>query len=411
MVLSQADLGDSTVNQEKLKIPARVNDVYDEMVGWRRWFHQNAELSFLEFNTASKIVEILKEIGITDIWENIGKTGVVGMIHGKAGDGPCVMLRADMDALPILESADIDYKSQNEGCMHACGHDGHVSALLGAAKVLYNQRDRMKGSVKLCFQPAEEGKNGAGAMITDGVLEMGKCGNKVDFVYGIHLWSYAKLGTIECSHGPVMAASDKFVIEVNGKGGHGALPHVSTDAIMESATLITSLQTVVSRSKDPLEDGVLSCCKINGGFGYNIIADKVTIEGTCRSFTPSIQELMKSKMCQICDGVSVMYGGEINVDYQYGYPPTVNSHPEAIEVVRKATSKIVGEAYTCLPQKTMGAEDFSYFLQQVPGAFFFVGAALPGEARPHHKSVFDFDERALLISASSFVSIIDHILG
>ena len=411
---------------EDLKPSSAVGDInaisevcganFEEMVAWRRWFHAHPELSFKEFNTAARIKEILLEMGFDgkDIIDEVGVTGICAMIYGGGGDGPCIMLRADMDALPLTETATIDYKSTNEGVMHACGHDGHMSALLGATKVLLKERQNFKGSIKLCFQPAEEGKNGAGAMIKDGLLDgTGKCNGtpKVDYVYGIHLWSYARLGTIQCSEGPVMAASDKFIVNVQGKGGHGAVPEGTVDAIVSASSVVNSFHTIVSRNVSPLKTGVVTVGTIQGGTGYNIIADKVQMTGTARSFDPEIQELIKSRMEDVCCGVEKCYGGSVTLDYQYGYPPTVNSYPEEVARVRAAAAKILDKERASHIQKTMGAEDFSFFLQERPGCFFFVGAAHQGEIRPHHKSIFDFDERAMLVSASTFVQLIRDMLS
>jgi len=400
---------ENTTCKEDVMIISEINDIFDEIVANRRWFHANPELSFQEFKTAAKVVELLKSYGITEIYENVGKTGVVGMIYGGQ-DGPCIALRADMDALPITETADVPYKSTNIGVQHACGHDGHCAGLLAAAKVLYNQRDQLKGSVKLIFQPAEEGYGGAREMIKDGVLNDGPFGPYVNEIYGIHLWSYDLLGSIGCQSGPIMAASDMFHIDVYGKGGHGAAPQGTVDAIIESAAVVTALQTIVSRNKDPLESGVVTCGTINGGFAYNVIADHIKISGTARSFTPATRNLIQCRMGEICCGVAATYGGKIDLNYKNGYPPTVNSHPECVQKVQEAGKVIVGTPRNAMPQKTMGAEDFSYFMLERPGCFIFVGCALPGELRPHHKSVFDFDENSLLISSSLFVQIIRDIL-
>lgn len=355
-----------------LRIDAGVSALYPEMVQQRRWFHANPELSFEEHATAAKVVEILSSIGITEIFQGVGVTGVVALIRGGGGAGPCVALRADMDALPVLEAAEIEYKSKNIGVMHACGHDGHMAGLLAAAKVLFQERDQLRGTVKLIFQPAEEGKGGAPAMMKDGVLEDGPQGPRVDEIYGIHLWSFAKVGDVQCSSGPVMAASDKFIINVKGKGGHGAAPQGTVDAIVEAASVVTALQTIVSRNKDPLESGVVTCGTISGGYGYNVIADSVVITGTCRSFTKHTQELIKCRMGAVCCGVAATYGGEIDLDYQYGYPPTINAYPDCVRVVTTAASKVVGAERASLPQKTMGAEDFSYFMQERPGNTFIL---------------------------------------
>lgn len=386
-----------------------VEKLRDEIIENRRYFHMYPEVAFKEFKTAEKVAELLRSYGITEVFEKIGQTGVVGIIRG-AFPGPCIGLRADMDALPIQETATIPHASKNAGVMHACGHDGHMAGLLAAAKILNSQKDSLAGVIKLVFQPAEEGLGGARDMIKDGVLE-DTCGPKVDVIYGLHLWSMGAMGIIECQGGPVMAASDRFDIDVKGKGGHGAAPQGTVDAIVEAAALVSALQTVVSRNKDPMENGVLTVATISGGYNYNIIADHVKLTGTCRSFTPEVQELIKKRMGDICCGVAATYGGEIDLKYTYGYPPTVNAYPECVDVVNRASASVVGPERSGRPQRTMGAEDFSYFLQQRPGCFFFVGAALPGDTRPHHKSVFDFDEEAILVGASVFVNIVREVLA
>lgn len=399
----------STTCTAPVSILNEVIELKDEMIINRRWFHKYPELSFQEFKTAARVVELLKSYGIEEIYENIGQTGVVAIIRGDV-EGKCIALRADMDALPVSEISKVEYCSVNNDVMHACGHDGHMAGLLCAAKIINNEKSKLKGIVKLVFQPAEEGYGGAREMIKDGVLEDGKCGPKVDEIYGLHLWSYDSVGVIGCKDGPIMAASDKFEINVYGKGGHGAAPQGTVDAIVEAASVVTALQTVISRNKDPLESGVITCGTINGGFGYNVIADHIKITGTARAFTSSTQELIKCRMGDICCGVARTFGGSIDLNYQYGYPPTVNAHPECVKVVTTAATKIVGADRSSHPQKTMGAEDFSYFMLERPGCFFFVGAGKVGEQLPHHKSVFDFDENALLISASLLVTIIRDLL-
>jgi amidohydrolase len=310
-----------------------------------------------------------------------------------------------MDGLPVTETADIPYKSTN-GNMHACGHDGHMAGMLTAVKILFNERDSFSGTIKVMFQPAEEGLGGAREMIKDGVLEEGKCGPRGDFIYGAHLWTVDPVGCVGCRDGPVMAASDRFDIDVRGKGGHGAAPHQTVDAIVEAAHLITALQTVVSRSIDPLETGVVTVGKVHGGVAYNVICDHVEVTGTCRSFTPEVQQTIESRMSAICCGIASTYGGQIDFKYKKGYPPTVNAYPDEVKNVQNAARPFVGDVRCSWPQRTTGAEDFSYYLLQRPGCFFFVGAALPGPPRPHHKSVFDFDENAMLLSASVFVQLI-----
>ena len=407
------DLDGNTTATSPISVRASVSgSVATEMVKLRRWFHAHPEVAFEEVRTSSMVASTLRDIGIEEVWEGIGRTGVVALIRGGMGPGPCVALRADMDALTITETADVEYKSKNDGMMHACGHDGHMASLLGAARVVHERRHLLRGCVKLVFQPAEEGLNGASAMIDDGVLEEGgPCGPRVDVIYGIHLWSMNPLGTIAATEGPIMAASDQFVIDVRGRGGHGAAPHATVDAIVEAAAVIQGLQTIVSRNLDPLETGVVTCGTVRGGYGHNIIADRVEITGTCRSFKPEVREMMRARMRCICEGVSFSYGGEIDVRYECGYPPTINAYPEHCARVVSVGTELVGEERASVRCVTMGAEDFSYYLLKRPGCFFFVGAALPGEVRGHHKSVFDFDERALQISASMFVGLVAKILA
>lgn len=400
---------DST-SSGSVRVLPEVHALKEEIFSNRRWFHQHPELSFEEKETAAKCASLLRSYGIPEVFEGIGRTGVVAVLRGSS-PGPCIALRADMDALPLPETADISYKSVNEGVMHACGHDGHMAALLAVAKILASDPSKIKGTVKFFLQPAEERYGGATEMIKDGCLEDGKLGPRVDAVYGVHLWTPVPLGEVRCSDGPVMAATDVFELDVKGKGGHGAMPHSATDAIVTAANLVTSLQTIVSRNTDPLQSGVVTCGTINGGYAHNIIADKVRIRGTARSFTPQVQDTIKSRMGQMCCGLAHCYGGNIDMNYIHGYPATVNAYPECTKLVREISSDIVGAERSSGVQKTMGAEDFSYFLQERPGAFIFVGAALPGEPRPHHKSVFDFDERAMLISASVLLGIVQKLLG
>jgi amidohydrolase len=387
----------------------------------RRHLHAHPELSFQEHETAAYVAAQLRGYGIEEVVEGVGRTGVVALVRGGAGAGPCLALRADMDALPLQESGDCPFISQRAGVMHACGHDGHMAMLLAAARVLHEARAGMRGTVKLVFQPAEEGYGGAREMIKDGVLESDesggaatggrKTGPRVDAIYGAHLWSYDALGRVGARKGPMMAASDKFEIHVTGKGGHGAAPQSTVDAVVVAANVVTTLQTVVSRSKDPLDAGVLTCGTINGGFGYNIIADHVKITGTCRSFTKHTQDMQERRMHEICGGIGAAHGADVKMHYTHGYPPTVNSDHRSVDLLHAAAEKVVGKGNSGVPYLTCGAEDFSYFLQQRPGAFFFVGAALPGQPlRPHHKSVFDFSEDAMLVGASVFVQIVNDIL-
>jgi len=379
---------------------------YDELVSVRRHFHANPELSFAEYETSKFIAEKLREIGVSDVKEGIAKTGVVGYVRCSGGDYAregvrkvVVALRADMDALPLQETNDVPYKSKRDGVMHACGHDLHCSALLTTAKLLVKSTDTFNCDVKLIFQPAEEGQNGAGVMIAEGVLE------DVDAIYGIHVWSEGRVGEVMVSDGPVMASCDRFDISVRGKGGHAAAPHQTVDAIVSAANIVTNLQTIVSRNVAPTEAGVVTCGTINGGYNFNIIAEEVKISGTTRAFQPEIRDKIKERIRAICTCCASMGGGEAQVEFSQGMPPTVNRYPSSVLCVKRAAACVVGEE-NITKQLTMGAEDFSRFLDLKQGCFFFVGCAMEGEFRPHHKSVFDADERAMLVQVEMFLKVV-----
>ena len=387
----------------KIKIREEIKNIKDEIYAIRRHFHRYPELSFKEFNTAETISEHLDELGISHK-KGVGKTGIVGEIN--FGPGPTIALRADMDALPIQEENNLDYKSLNDGVMHACGHDGHMAILLGAANALSKNSKLKKGTVRFIFQPAEEGLGGAKYMIEDGCLD------KVDEIYGLHLWNYQLYGEVGIKDGPVMASADLFDIEVSGKGGHGATPQGTVDAIVVASNLVTMLQTIVSRNTNPLESTVLSIGKIKGGHNFNIISDKVHMSGTTRAYTEENRKMIKQRMKEVIEGVSKSFGADIKLNYKDGYPPTVN-HSSQVEKVLEAASSVVASGAKN-PYLSMGGEDFSYYLQNKPGCFFFVGSA-PNEneilSTPHHCSHFNIDERALLVGASVYLNLIENLFS
>ena len=386
-----------------IQIRSEIHAIKDIIVSTRRDIHQHPELAFDEHRTSKLVAERLESFGI-EIQTGVGKTGVVGTLKGK-NDGKTIAFRADMDALPIQETSDISYKSINTGIMHACGHDGHMAMLLGTAEVLSKQADKLNGTLKFFFQPAEEGQGGARFMIDDGALE------GVDEVYGIHLWNYQKYGTIGVKSGPIMAAADIFEITIHGKGGHGAAPQGTKDAVLIAAHLIQTLQTIVSRNTNPIESTVVTVGQINGGYNFNIIADKVTLRGTTRAYTEDNRQLIKKRMKEIIAGTEKTFGTKIELDYEDGYPPTVND-PTAADNLLNAAQKIVGDG-AGHPYLSMGAEDFSYFLQKVPGCYFLVGSA-PQDREPlsvpHHCSHFDIDERALLVGSSVYLQLAESLL-
>ena len=381
-----------------MKIHTQIAPLKDTIINTRRDFHKHPELSFKEFRTSKIVAEKLNNFGI-ETKKNIGKTGVVGILKGEK-NGPTIALRADMDALPIQETNELSYKSVNKGVMHACGHDAHTAMLLGAAEALSKMRHQIKGEIRFIFQPAEEGFGGAKYMIRDGAID------NVDEIYGMHVWNYQKSGTVGIQSGPVMAAADIFTIEINGIGGHGAAPQGTVDSIVVASHLIQSLQTIVSRNTNPLESTVVTVGQINGGYNFNIIADKVTLNGTARSYTNNNKTIIKKRMKEIINGVEKMYNAKIKLNYKDGYPPLINNDT-ATENVRNAAKKIVG-GNVIKPYLSMGGEDFSYYTNKVPGCFFFLGTSpkdRPPMSTPQHCSHFDIDEEAMLIGSSIFVEL------
>ncbi len=385
-----------------IKIHPNVQIIEKEIIAIRRDIHQHPELGFDVHRTAGLVAKKMTEYGLT-VQTGIGKTGVVGELKGSL-PGPTIALRADMDALPMQETGDVPYKSVHDGKMHACGHDGHTAMLLGAAKVLSGIKEKLKGTIRFIFQPAEEGEGGARYMIEDGCLD------GVDEIYGLHLWNYQDYGSIGIKIGPILASADIFEITINGVGGHGAAPQGTVDAVVVAGHLITALQTIVSRNTNPLENTVVTIGKIKGGHNFNIIADKVTLSGTARAYTEENRQLIKTRLKEIIGGIANTFGASITMEYEDGYPPTIN-HDRPTEKVLAASRKVVGEGAS-FPYLSMGGEDFAYYLQQVPGCFFFIGSAPEGRepmSVPHHCSHFDIDERALLVGASVFVELIQNL--
>ena len=386
-----------------MNIRTEIKKIENMIIDWRRDFHQYPELSFKEHRTGDVIANELRSMGL-EPKINVGKTGVTADL--EFGDGPTIGLRADMDALPIQETSGLSFSSKNDGVMHACGHDGHMAMLLGAAKVLTQKVDQYNGTVRFIFQPAEEGEGGARYMIEDGCLE------GLDEIYGIHVWNYQPVGEVGVKDGTVLAAADMFDIKIKGIGGHGAAPQGTVDSIVIASHLVQALQTIVSRNTNPLESTVISVGKINGGHNFNIIADEVSLSGTARAYTEENRSLIKTRMKEIIQGIEKTYNAQITFDYKDGYPPTIN-HTEPAEKVLKAAKQVVGSK-AGMPYLSMGGEDFAYYLKEKPGCFFFVGSA-PNEKElfetPHHCSHFNMDERALLVGPSIYLNLLDNIMG
>ncbi|MDQ3045332.1 MAG: M20 family metallopeptidase [Chloroflexota bacterium] len=378
----------------------RLRDAIDEIlpgvIADRRHLHENPELGYQEVETSRFVAERLQALGVEDVRTGIAQTGVTGLIRGTAGApgaGKVVLVRADMDALPILEENDVEYRSTKNGTMHACGHDAHTAMLLGVARVLLDRRDAFGGTVKLLFQPSEElPPGGAKPMIEAGVLE----DPAVDAVFGMHVSQDQERGTIGLRSGPAMAAADRFVINIKGRGGHGARPHACIDPIAIGAQIVTALQTIVSREIDPVQPAVVSTCAFLAGEAFNVIPDTAELRGTVRSFDPDVRLQLATRIEELVRGVGEAMRAEIEVTYTFGYPPTVND-PEMTELVRAVATETVGAERVLDVDLKMGAEDFSYFLEERPGCFFFVGTRNEerGLIWGHHHPRFDIDEEAM----------------
>lgn len=373
----------------------RARALHDRLVAIRRDLHAHPELFFQEVRTAQRVAEILRELGI-EAQTGIARTGVVAYI----GDGkPRVALRADMDALPIQETNDVPYKSQNPGVMHACGHDAHVACLLGAAMLLHEdaQRGALRGSVKLLFQPAEEncgadGKSGSRLMVEEGALD------DVEAVFGLHVASMLPSGEIYVRAGAFMAAVDTFEAEIIGRGGHGAYPHQALDPIWLTAQVVNAIYGIVARRMDPTKHGLISVCSIHAGTTTNVIPETVKISGTIRSFDEATRALLHREL-ERAFGLARAWGGDYTWKLIDGYPATVNDARMA-ELVRTVAREVVGADKVKEAELQMGAEDFSFMARAKPAAFFNLGAKKDTLDRPHHNPIFDIDESALPIGAA-----------
>lgn len=371
----------------------------EQLVAVRRDLHEHPELAFQEVRTASIVADKLNQLGY-EVQTGVGKTGVVGVIEGgNPTDKPItLLLRFDMDALPIHEQADVPFKSQYDGKMHACGHDAHTSIGLGVAELMAKYRDRWGGVAKFVFQPAEEIVGGAKAMIADGVLES----PKPDRTLSMHVWSNKDVGKVAMPDGPSMAAADRLEIVVRGRGTHGAHPHQGIDPIVAAAQIITALQTIVARNIDPLDQGVVTVGSIHGGSAANIIPDTVELKGTIRAFKEEVMQMMRERIRAIAEGVAQGMGVEVSVSFEPSSVPATSSQPAMAEIVRGVARELVGAENVITDHRTMGAEDASYFLQAAPGAYVFVGAGneSKGWTEPHHSPRFQIDEDSLPLSVA-----------
>ncbi len=380
-----------------------IDEIMPGVIADRRYLHQHPELGFQEFETAKLVAERLQSMGVEDIRTGIAVTGVTGLIKGTKSGGPqkVVLVRADMDALPILEENDVEYRSLTDGTMHACGHDAHTSMLLGVGRLLLDRRDEFSGTVKLLFQPAEEGGGGARVMIEEGVLE----DPTVDLVFGQHVMAEVPVGKIELRPGACMAAADRFDIVIQGKGGHGAQPHLTVDPIAVGAQIVAALQTIVAREVDPTKQAVVTVGAFLAGDASNVIPDTAILRGTLRSFDPEIRELLGRRVGEIATGIASAMRAAVDYTYLPGYPATIND-PEQTEMVRQVAAAIVGEENVLNGDLQMGAEDFSYFLEKKPGCFFFTGTRdeSKGIEWGHHHPRFDVAEDGMAVGMEVMAS-------
>ena len=373
----------------------KLDHAFEDMVIIRRHLHMHPELSFKEQKTAQYIHDFYADLGI-EVRAGVGGNGVVARVKGGR-PGKTVALRADFDALPIQDEKDVAYKSTVPGVMHACGHDGHTATLLQVAKAIHELHEDLAGEYVFIHQHAEElAPGGAQAMIEDGCLD------GVDVIFGTHLWSMTPSGAIGYAAGPIMAAADRFDITIQGAGGHGASPHQTKDAIVIGSQLVMNLQQLVARRVDPIESAVLSVGAFVSDNGFNIIADSAKLSGTVRSFSPHIRDLMEQEMQRVVDGTAIAHDCTIELSYKRGYPAVVNHATETTHL-KQVAEQIPGVKAVIESAPQMGGEDFAYYLEKVPGTFFFTGAQ-PEQAYPHHHPKFDFDENAMLVAAKTLAA-------
>jgi len=378
----------------------RVADLADEITTWRRDFHENPELLFDVHRTAGIVAEKLKSFGCDEVVTGLGRTGVVGVIKGRTNtSGRVIGLRADMDALPIEEATNVPHTSKVPGKMHACGHDGHTAMLLGAAKYLAETRN-FDGTAVVIFQPAEEGGGGGNEMVKDGLME--RFG--VQEVYGMHNMPGIPVGQFAIRAGAMMAAADRFTITIEGKGGHAARPHDCIDPVVISAHVITALQTIASRNADPLESVVVSVCTVKAGEAFNVIPQTAMLLGTVRTLSPEVRDLAETRIRAIVENVCAAFGAKAEVEYDRGYPVTMND-PDKTEFMARVARAVAGEnAVDTTVPPLMGAEDFSYMLEQRPGAYIFLGN---GDTAGVHHPAYDFNDEASPYGVSLWAKIIE----
>jgi hippurate hydrolase len=378
--------------------------LHKQMTAWRRDFHAHPETAYEEFRTSDRVAKILTELGL-EVVNGLGGTGVVATLEGQKGGGDAIGLRADMDALLVHELNDFDHRSKHDGKMHACGHDGHTAMLLGAANKL-SKNPEFSGKVHFIFQPAEEGGAGARKMIEEGLFER----FPVKSVYALHNWPALKSGEAAVHEGAVMAAFDTFDVRVKGRGGHAGMPHQGVDPIVAAAQLITALQGIISRNIDPLECGVVSVTQIGGGSNYNVSPNEIKMKGTVRSFSPAVRDVIERRMGQLVEGICSSLGCHGELNYKRSYPATINNVAEARECM-EALQSVPGVEKTHLNLlPSMAAEDFSFMLENQPGAYIWLGNAGDNHRSMLHTDEYDFNDDILPLGANYWISLVHRLL-
>ena len=374
------------------------------MTAWRRDFHRYPELGFEETRTSGIVADKLREFGIDEVHTGLAKTGVIGVL--RAGNGSdTIGLRADMDALPIQETTGLPHASTVPGKMHACGHDGHTTMLLGAARYLAETRN-FDGTVYFIFQPAEEGEGGGRVMVEEGLFEK----FPMRHVYGMHNWPGRPVGDFAMRPGPIMAATDQFVITLKGKGGHAAAPHFCIDPLVAAAQVVTAFQTIISRNSDPIDHGVVSVTQIHGGDALNVIPETAELAGTARSFTTEMRDLLEQRIAGITKNIAAAHQIDAEIDYRRGYPPTVNSEAET-DLAADAAAEIAGEdRVNRATAPVMGGEDFAYMLEKKPGSYIFIGNGGDEDTPMLHNPGYDFNDETLPHGASYWAKLVERLL-
>src|SRR5947199_5014720 len=382
-----------------MPIVNRIAAMHGEITAWRRDIHAHPELLYDVHRTAATVAEKLKRFGCDEVVTGIGRTGVVGVIRGSKGDGRVIGLRADMDALPIQKANDVPYKSTVPGKMHACGHDGHTAMLLGAANYLAETRN-FSGTAVVIFQPAEEGGAGGKAMIQDGLMDR----FRIEEVYGMHNFPGLPVGQFAIRPGPLMASADRLTIEIEGKGGHAARPHLSIDTVLVGAQIINQIQSIVARNVDPLQSAVVSICVFQAGKTDNVIPQTALLKGTARSLDPKVRDLLEARLHAVIEGTAALYGATAKLTYKRDYPVLRNHERETTFAASVAADVVGGSHVNTAMVPVMGAEDFSFMLEERPGAFIFVGNG--ATANLHHPA-YNFNDEVIPVGTSYWVKLVE----